>query len=349
MTPRRIQAQPVDAAFALPVAFTAMLLIGVLAVAAHGRLGPGAVPALTGLVVAVTAFASQPLTAAPLTVIGWLTIAGFSRPPYGELHSSGTAASALTLATLAAVAAVAAASGVVQRTIDGVRLRYLVIPPPEQDTIGGMSIKRPPITGVLPSRWSRLPVATPGGAQSWGISRRRSTAGLAIAALVLPILTASMAAARSDLVLIDEVLLYLLAVILVTIVGGFWPAVGASVTAVLLLNWYFTPPLHTWTIDAPQNILALLLFVASAVTISSVVHLAAVRSSLARQRAGDAGVLLALARTVLGGDDSPQIIVDHLTASVGVSAELRERSGESWIRVAGEAGAGGPVDHSGRR
>ncbi len=53
----------------------------------------------------------------------------------------------------------------------------------------------------------------------------------------------------------------------------------------LLLNWYFTPPVHTWTIDAPENMLALLLFVTGAVTVSSVVHLAARRSALAAQRA----------------------------------------------------------------
>jgi two-component system, OmpR family, sensor histidine kinase KdpD len=109
------------------------------------------------------------------------------------------------------------------------------------------------------------------------------------------------------------------------------------------LNWYFTPPLHTWTIDAPQNILALLLFVASAVTISSVVHLAAVRSSLARQRASDASILLGLARTVLSGDDNPQTIIDHLAGSLGISAELQERSGERWIQVAGEAVNGVPL------
>jgi two-component system, OmpR family, sensor histidine kinase KdpD len=317
MTPRGNQTQPVDAAFALPMAFTGMLLVGVLAVAAHGRLGTELVPVLTALVVAVTAFSSQPITAGPLTVIGWLTIAGFSRPPYGDLHGAGTTWDALIVATVAVGAAV---SGTVARTASDARTRYLVAPPSSWST----------------SETRRRP-------RSSGITRRRSTAGLALAALVLPVLTASMAAARQDLFLIDDVLLYLLAVILVTLVGGFWPAVTASVTAVLLLNWYFTPPLHTWTIDAPQNILALLLFVASAVTISSVVHLAAVRSSLARQRASDASTLLRLARTVLSGDDSPQTIVDHLTGSLGVSAELQERSGEHWVQVAGEAGTGAPL------
>jgi len=112
-------------------------------------------------------------------------------------------------------------------------------------------------------------------------------AGLAMAATVLPALTVALTMARSHLALVDELLLYLLAVIVVTLVGGFWPAVLAAITAGLLLNWYFTPPVHTWTIEAPTNMLALLLFVTSAVTVSSVVHLAARRDALATERAAD--------------------------------------------------------------
>ena len=81
--------------------------------------------------------------------------------------------------------------------------------------------------------------------------------------------------------------------------------------------------------------LALLLFVTGAVTVSSVVHLAARRSALAADRAAEADTLLTLARTVLGGDDSPQSVLDHLNRTLSVTAELRERSGGRWVRVAG--------------
>ncbi len=88
-------------------------------------------------------------------------------------------------------------------------------------------------------------------------------------------------------------------------VGGFWPAVvAAAVTASLLLNWFFTPPVHTFTIEDPQNMLALLLFITVAVTVSSVVHLAARRAVQAARSREDAAALLELAQTVLGGDDT---------------------------------------------
>ena len=76
----------------------------------------------------------------------------------------------------------------------------------------------------------------------------------------------------------------------VAVVGGFWPAVLAAITASLLVNWYFTPPVHTLTIGDGESLLALLLFITVAVTVSSVVHLAAHRArQAARSTRGGPG------------------------------------------------------------
>jgi len=313
----------VDAAFMLPVAFAGMLLIGVLAVAE--QLHGGAVLVLTSVLVAATALVAEPLAAAPLAAVGWFTVAGFSHAPYGDLHATG---GIHTGAVLAGVATGAASVGTLTRHV---QMQLTIRDPPAaalkpetmaaDDTRGRVSIAPRRFT----SRWDIRPSA---------INPRRLLAGLALAAAALPTLTAALTAARSHLALVDDLLIYLLAVIAVTIIGGFWPAVAAAVAAGMLLNWYFTPPEHTWTIEAPANMLALLLFVTVAVTVSSIVHLAARRSALADQRATEAATLLALARTVLGGDDSPQAVIGHLTASLGLGAELRERSGSHWVSIA---------------
>jgi two-component system sensor histidine kinase KdpD len=172
-----------------------------------------------------------------------------------------------------------------------------------------------------------------------GIDVRRQLAGAALAVAGLPALTALLVAWRGHLNLSDDLLIYLVAVVAVTVVGGFWPAVFAAVAASLLLNWYFTAPLHTFTIAEPKNLLALVLFVTVAVAVSSVVHLAARREADAARSAKETASLLALAQTVLGGADTPADVLDHLTASHGGHAELLERVAGRWIRVAssGEA------------
>jgi two-component system sensor histidine kinase KdpD len=155
------------------------------------------------------------------------------------------------------------------------------------------------------------------------ILARKRAAHSAVPA-VLPLLTAGLALGRHHLSLDDDLLIYLVAVVAVAIAGGFWPAVLAAVAASLLLNWFFTPPLYTFTIEKPENLLALLLFVTVAVTVSSVVHLAARRAGQAARSGREAASLLALAQTVLGGDDSAAAVLDHLTGTVGGRAELLE-------------------------
>ena len=176
-----------------------------------------------------------------------------------------------------------------------------------------------------PRRWARD--------LTGGIGGRRLLAGVMLVA-GLPLLTAVLVTGQRHLGLADDLLIYLVAVVVVAVVGGFWPAVLAAVTSSLLLNWYFTRPVHTLTIADPQNLLALLLFITVAVTVSSVVHLAAHRAEQAARSGEEAARLLTLAQTVLGGADTPAAVLDHLTGSCGGRAELVEQAGGQWIRVA---------------
>jgi two-component system sensor histidine kinase KdpD len=189
-------------------------------------------------------------------------------------------------------------------------------------------------------RWARGRAA-PGRqlpSMSGVIGTRRLLAGVLLAA-GLPLLTTALVAGRPNLGLADDLLIYLVAVVAIAIVGGFWPAVLGAVTASLLLNWYFTKPLHTLTIAEPRSLLALLLFVTVAVTVSSVVHLAARRAIQAARSGEDAASLLALAQTVLGGADTPAAVLEHLTSIWQGKAELVEQVRGQWVRVSARGSA----------
>jgi two-component system, OmpR family, sensor histidine kinase KdpD len=321
--------RPVEAVVALPFGFAGLLVIGVITVAANGRVTSTDVLFLTTALVAVLAAVSEPLAAAPLAVIGWFTVSGFSQPPYGDLHAAGSVRAALVVG---AVATGATALATLLRHLSATLAHDFSLPPDAPVTLDGVT---DPASIGRPHRFTATARLTTPSPRLTGISRRRQLAGLGLAAVLLPVLTAILAANRAHLGLIDDLLLYLLVVLAVTVLGGFWPSVLAAVTAGLLLNWYFTPPVHTWSIEAPQNLLALLLFVTGAVTVSSVVHLAARRDALARVRAEEANTLLALAQTVLGGDDTPDAVLTHLAVSLNAPAELQEHVNGRWTRVAG--------------
>jgi two-component system, OmpR family, sensor histidine kinase KdpD len=292
------------APYVLPVGFAALLAIGTVAAALGGRLGATGVLIACAVVVGALAAVAEPTAAIPLGVIGWLTAVGFSRPPYADLRLTGGVAGRAAI-TLAVVAVGAAVVGAAFRWHAAFRWRA---------------------AGVTLDSVDRH--------EHSGLSPRRQVAGAVLAVAGLPSLTALLNALQPHLNLSDDLLIYLVAVVAVTVVGGFWPAVVAAVGACLLLNWFFTAPVHTFTIAEPRNLLALVLFVTVAVAVSSVVHLAARREADAARSAKETESLLGLAQTVLGGADTPGDVLDHLTASHGGHAELLERVGGRWIKVA---------------
>jgi two-component system sensor histidine kinase KdpD len=262
--------------------------------------------------------AAEPAASVPLAGIGWLTVAGFSRPPYAQLRPAGPAA--LHAAVVVGVTSLAGAGlGLMFRWC--LRRRTLV-------SMGTYASQRVP-----QERPAAEVTADMGGA----ISRRRRLAGAVLAAVSLPLLTWVLTVGRPHLNLADDVLVYLVAVVAITVLGGFWPAVLAAVAASLLLNWYFTEPIHTFAIQQPRELLALLLFVTVAVAVSSMVHLAASRAVQAARAREEAAGMLELAQTVLGGADSPAAVLSHLTTTCGGQAELQERVAGRWIRAASSA------------
>ena len=145
-----------------------------------------------------------------------------------------------------------------------------------------------------------------------GLTVGRRVAGLALAALGLPLLTVLLTQVRDQLSLPSDILLYLAAVVAVALVGGLYPALVAAVAGFLLLNWYFTPPLHQWTIAERENILALTVFLLVAAAVSAVVDLAARRTSDAARARAEAETLSTLAGSVLRGSRPLPALLDQL-------------------------------------
>ena len=305
--------------FALPAGFTALLLTGALAAGLGGRLPATGVLILAAAVVLAISAVSEPLVAPVLGLIGWLTVAGFSHPPYAQLRMTGPVAVRAAVTMTVCVLAGAGTGVMVRWLASWFRLGIVHVHGERRED------------GEAPRAGLSAPAAQTGRR---GLRGRRQAAGIALLVAGLPLLTLVLAALRPHLDLANDLLVYLVAVVAVAIVGGFWPAVLAAITASLLLNWYFTRPLHTLTIAEPRNMLALLLFVTVAVTVSSVVHLAARRQVQADRSASEAASLLELAQTVLGGADTPTAVLAHLTSAWGGRAELAERVRDQWVSVA---------------
>jgi two-component system sensor histidine kinase KdpD len=113
------------------------------------------------------------------------------------------------------------------------------------------------------------------------LSHRRRLVGHALAAAAPLVLLLALVPLRSSLGLAGDVSAYLVVVVGAALVGGIGPALVAAVWCGLLLNYFFTAPLHTLTISDPDNVVAVAAFVVVAVMVSWVVDVAARRADAA--------------------------------------------------------------------
>jgi two-component system sensor histidine kinase KdpD len=121
-----------------------------------------------------------------------------------------------------------------------------------------------------------------------GLPPRRRAIAVVMAAVGLPLMTVALSGLRDTLGLAGILLIYLTFVVAVATVGGLWPAIVTGLAAALLLNWFFTPPLHTLAIDHAENLLAIVVFVIVAATVSVLVD----REARARAEAAGAAELV---------------------------------------------------------
>ena len=171
-----------------------------------------------------------------------------------------------------------------------------------------------------------------------GLSLVRRISGLGLALGGLPLLTLGLANLRHHLGLPSDLLLYLVLVVGVAIIGGWWPALIAAIGASLFVNWYFTPPFYTFTIAELQNVLALIVFLVVAGAVSWVVDVAARRRTEAGRSRSEAEALARLAGALALEQDPLPALVNNVRNTFGfhgVTVYVQEHG--EWID---EASAG---------
>jgi len=170
------------------------------------------------------------------------------------------------------------------------------------------------------SRWRLLP------RYRGGITTRRQIAGYVLAVALAPLGTLVLASDRTGINLTSDTLAFLVAVIVVALTGGFLPAVIAAVIASLLLNYYFTPPIHSWTISQANNALALGVFIAVGLVTSWVVDTTARKSNQAARANAESELLRTTAGSILQGQGTLDALLERTREAFGMrSASLLER------------------------
>ena len=166
--------------------------------------------------------------------------------------------------------------------------------------------------------------------RSGGLSLGRRAAGFILSVAALPGLTALLLAVDGDISLSTEILAFLLVVVAVALVGGLLPALLAAVGGFLLLNYFFTPPVRMFTVAERENLVALFAFLLVAVSVSTVVDVAARRTREASQARAEAATLFTLAGSVLRGSRPLPALLEQVRETFALdSVTLLERQPEA--------------------
>jgi two-component system sensor histidine kinase KdpD len=125
--------------------------------------------------------------------------------------------------------------------------------------------------------------------------------------------------------------------VICALTGGLWPALTAGVVSSLLLNFFFTPPVHTLGIASVEDLVALMLFLLVAVAVASVVGEAARRAVQADLARRESDTLSLLNQTLLRGDHDMTALLDLVrdtfamtSAALLVRPDLPAGPATSW-------------------
>ncbi len=163
-------------------------------------------------------------------------------------------------------------------------------------------------------------------------SLRRQLLAFAVMVVVMPVLNLALTQMRSSLSLSTVSLVYLIAVLALTTLGGPVVAIVAALAAAGLQNFYFVKPLHTLAVARPDDVVALVAFLLFAVLASVAVSRFTQRSREAERARAEAEILAIAAATVGTTHEDLLPLLASLRAVFDlVAVSLLTRQDGQWI------------------
>jgi K+-sensing histidine kinase KdpD len=157
-----------------------------------------------------------------------------------------------------------------------------------------------------------------------GLSRRRQLVSAGVAVVVLTLLTLVLETNRDDVSLTIIFMLYLAVVVALSAAGGPLVGIAVAIVAFLLVNFFFTEPLHTLDVADPERLAELIIFLAVSATVATLVDTAGRRRDVLEVRTAQAEQLAAAndLRTALLRAVSHDLRTPLTTAKLATSSLL---------------------------
>ena len=145
---------------------------------------------------------------------------------------------------------------------------------------------------------------------------------MALAASALAAITLTLAPLVDERQITNVALLYLLATLAAAALWGYRVGIFAALTADILVNFFFIPPLHRFTVQRPENLVTLILFLAVALVGALMLSRFRAQVTRANSREAETLILLNASREVVR-EANPRIAIDRLCEVVGRALKAR--------------------------
>ena len=171
-------------------------------------------------------------------------------------------------------------------------------------------------------------------------SNRRRAFSLVAMAIIFPIVTILLAELRRSLALSAVTLIFLLLVTAVGLVGGLMVSIIGALSGFLLLNYYFAPPLHTFTISNSRDLTTLVAFLGLSSAFGLLIDIQRRRLILSKQNE---------IRSRLYGR-AAEILVTSSNPTLDLLGELRKQLRKNFALITkGPIGSGEEIAFDGSR
>ena len=156
--------------------------------------------------------------------------------------------------------------------------------------------------------------------KAWG-----SPLGYLVSILLVAAFTALAAAVHAFGGLANVALVYLIPVLMAASLYGLRTGVFTGIVSALAYNFFFLPPIYSLTIQDPENVLTVAVFIAVAIVNSQLAARVRVQANLAERSSGQNAALASFARTLAGVSNRSELgqtLCGEVSAQFEVNAVL---------------------------
>jgi two-component system sensor histidine kinase KdpD len=150
------------------------------------------------------------------------------------------------------------------------------------------------------------------------VDRRRLAVGYVVAVVGPALVTVVSAALPKPRGTAIPALLYLLAVVATAVIGAFWQALLAAAISFVCLDFFFTPPVHTFAVAKAEDLIALAVFLAVAAVVTGAITAALEQRARAESREHQVRALYNVTAGLLSGGGLDEVLGDLASSLRGM-------------------------------